>query len=242
MRLGSVLITRADDELDAFRDALAPHGLTVIPFPVLREVAVDDGAAWSAAVELLPALHRLAFTSPRAPSALRRAAEPHGLSGALAAIPAAAVGEATARGAASAGFAVAEVGTGGGADLGRLIARGCRRGSLVLHACAREHHEELAAVLEACDVRVISVVVYGMDAAPPAELPALPEPAALAAVVLTSPRAAEAYLAACGTRLKGIPHLAMGPTTGARARELGIDVLPLRRPTPAAIVEELCRT
>jgi uroporphyrinogen-III synthase len=242
VRHGLVLITRDEGELDSFRDALAPHGLVVLPFPVLREVAVDDAEGWQGAAEAVESLERVAFTSARAPGALRRAAAARGLAGRLLAIPAAVVGEATARAAAAAGFTVAEVGAAGGADLARMVASRCRRGAAVLHACAREHHAELAAVLVAGDIRVVSVVVYAMEAVSAAELKVVPEASLLAAVVLTSPRAAEAYLAACGTRLRGVPHLVMGPTTGARAHELGIDAVPLRRPTPAAVVEELCQT
>jgi uroporphyrinogen-III synthase len=241
MTRGWVLITRPGDDLGSFQEALAPSGFSVIGYPVFREVAVADDVGWRALTAALGDLHRIAFTSPRAPAALRSAAQTRGVAAELAAIPAAVVGEATARTAAAVGFTVAEVGIAGGVELARRIAAGCGRGGAVLHACGREHHADLAAGLEAHDVRVVSVVVYAMDPTPLAELPPVPAPPALVAVVLTSPRAAEAYAAASGPRAPAVSHLAMGPTTAARARELGIDAVTLRRPTPAAVLEELCR-
>ncbi len=241
MTRGWVLFTRPAEELDDFRSALEPAGFTVFPFPVLREVTADDAAGWGAVTEAVARLHRIAFTSPRAPAALRRAAETRGMAAAVLAVPAAAVGGATAAAAAAAGFAVAEVGASGGAELARRIAAGSRQGAIVLHARGRDHHCDLARGLVAHDVRVIGIVVYAMDAVPPEELPPFPAAPGPAAVVVTSPRAAEAYAAALGARMPAIPHLVMGSTTAARARELGIDAVPLRRPTPAAVVEELCR-
>jgi uroporphyrinogen-III synthase len=236
-----VLITRGAEELHDLARALAERGLDVVPYAVLRDVACADPAGWEAVARNVGDLRRIAFTSPRAPSALLAAAPSAELAARVAAVPAAVVGEATARAAAAAGFTVAERGTAGGADLAGRIAARCGRGATVLHPCGREHHGDLAAGLEGRDITVVTLVVYAMDATPPSELPPLPDPAATAAVVLTSPRAAEAYVAASGRRLAGVTHLVMGPTTAARARELGLDAVPLRRPTPAAIVEELCQ-
>jgi uroporphyrinogen-III synthase len=236
-----VLVTRPADELDDLRGALGPAGFGVLPFPVLREVVADDATGWGAVAAEVGRLHRIAFTSPRAPAALRRSAQARGMTAALGGVAAAVVGDATAAAATASGFAVAEIGTSGGAELARRVAARAGRGAIVLHACGRDHHRDLAAGLAAHDIRVIAVVVYAMELVPAGELPELPAATATAAVVLTSPRAAEAYVAALGAGIPNVPHLVMGATTAARARELGIDAVPLRRPTPAAVLEELCR-
>ena len=44
---GWVLATREPEQLEALRAALAPHGLEVVAFPVLREVEHEDAGAWT---------------------------------------------------------------------------------------------------------------------------------------------------------------------------------------------------
>ena len=241
MSAGWVLVTRPDDEVAAFREALAAAGYSVLPFPVLRAAAVDDEPGWTAAAAAAPRLRAVVFTSPRAPRALAAAAERRGTSGALAALPAFAVGEATARAAAASGFEMAAAGGSGGADLARLVAERLGPGDAVVHACGREHRPELADVLGRAGLELVTLVVYAMEPTPSESLPPLPA-APPAAVVLTSPRAAEAYAAAAGRTLATAPHLAMGATTAACAHSLGFEVITLRRPSPAAVVEELCQT
>jgi uroporphyrinogen-III synthase len=236
-----VLVTRADDELAEYRDALGAVGLAVRGWPVLCSAPLPDGAGWAAAEAVRERLAAVAFTSPRAPAALRAVAAQRGIDAALVALPAFAVGDATARAAEAAGFAVAAVGRAGGAALAGLIAARLGAGAAVLHACGREHRPDLATALAAAGVDVAELVVYAMDATPPASLPPLPDDPP-AAVLLTSPRAAEAYRDAAGPRLRVARHLAMGETTAAHARALGIDVTVLRRPTADAVVEELCQT
>jgi uroporphyrinogen-III synthase len=238
---GWVLVTRAAEDLGGFRETLAAAGFAVVPYPVLRECAAADEAGWASLSASRPRPRALAFTSPRAPRALLAAARAGGVADELAGLDAFAVGEATAAAAASAGFTVAAVGRRGGAELARVLSEWLPRGAAVLHACGREHRRELADALAAAGVGVIPLVVYAMEAAPRESLPALP-PDPPAAVVVTSPRAAEAYAAAAGRTLATAPHLAMGATTAARARELGFETITLRRPSPAAVVEELCQT
>lgn len=235
-----VLVTRPDDELESFRAALAPAGFSVVPYPVLRQVAWDDRDGWRRLDDTGSRLHATCFTSPRAPAPFRAAAETRGRTD-LAALPATAVGAATAQSASSCGFSVVAVGGSGGRDLAGLIAGRVPRAAAVLHPCAREHRGELEDALARHDIEVVTLIVYAMDLAPAASLPVLPA-SPPAAVVLTSPRAAEAYSAACGSRFAAAPHLVMGITSAARARELGIEAVTLRRPSPTAIVEELCRT
>jgi uroporphyrinogen-III synthase len=236
-----VLVTRADDELAEYREALGAVGLAVRGWPVLCSVPLPTGAGWADVEAVRERLAAVAFTSPRAPAALQAAASRRGVAEVLTALPAFAVGDATARAAAAAGFAVVAVGRAGGAALAGAIAARLGAGAAVLHACGREHRPDLAAALAAAGVDVAELVVYAMDATPPASLPPLPDNPP-AAVLLTSPRAAEAYRDAAGPLLCGARHLAMGETTAAHARALGIEVTVLRRPTADAVVEELCQT
>jgi uroporphyrinogen-III synthase len=216
---------------------MAQRGVTVLGYPVLREEALGG---------LAPGLERavaecslVAFTSRRAPAALRQVAGE--LWPALQRLPAAAVGAATAEAARREGFRVEIVGDSGGAALATLLAGVVRPGEVVLHPCGREHREEFGRALAGTGVRVLPVVVYCLAETAVADLPSLP-PDLPRAVLLTSPRAARAYLNASGGRYVRVPHLAFGPTTAAAAAEAGLQVRPLSRHTPEAVVEELCRT
>jgi uroporphyrinogen-III synthase len=241
VNFGWVLVTRAEEDLDDLREALGAIGFGVVPYPVLRPVPAIDESGWAAVRTARPRLRAVAFTSPRAPAALRTAAAARDLTGDLADWPAFAVGGATASAAAAAGFAVAAVGSGGGAELARVVAARLEGGASVLHACGRDHRRDLADSLTAAGIELLEVIVYAMELTPQADLPALPA-APPAAVLLTSPRAAEAFAAAAGRELAGARLLAMGATTAAGARAAGLDVTVLRRPSPDAVVEELCQT
>ncbi|MFH1175844.1 MAG: hypothetical protein V1750_00440, partial [Acidobacteriota bacterium] len=83
------------------------------------------------------------------------------------------------------------------------------------------------------------LAVYAMEETSSEALVSLPqEPPA--AVLLTSPRAAAAYLRACGRRYAAAPHFAMGGTTEAAARELGINAPALAAPRVEYLLEEKC--
>ena len=114
MSRGWVLVTRSERELADFREPLAAAGLTVVPYPVLCESAVFDAAGWAATLAALPRLRAVAFTSPRAPAALRAAAQTQRIESDIVALPAFAVGAATARAAAAAALAAEAARAGGG--------------------------------------------------------------------------------------------------------------------------------
>ena len=233
---GWILATRTDEELAPLRSALAARGLRVVGYPVLREES-----PYTPADDLEHAMAQcalVAFTSRRAPAALRQAAP--ALWPALLRLPAAAVGPATAAAAAREGFRVEIVGESGGATLAPLLGARLPRGSTVLHPCGRDHREEFGRVLAASGFRVIPIVVYGMGETAPEDLPPLPA-GVPRAVLLTSPRAALAYVRASGGRFARVPHLAVGTTTAAAAAEAGVEARALSRQTSEAIVEELCR-
>jgi uroporphyrinogen-III synthase len=236
-----VLATRAAELNGDLAAALASHGLTLVAFPTLREVEVEDPAGWAAVAEGITGLAWIAFTSARAPRALRDQARHRGLDANLATTRVAAVGPATAAAAAAAGYAVDLVGVGGASEVAGRLRSLCQEDDAVLHACGRDHRPELAAALAAAGLRTLPLVVYATEIVAPELLPALP-PGTPAAVLLSSPRATEGYLAACGRRYVGAPHLAFGRVTAAAAQRLGLDARALREPTVACILEELCPT
>lgn len=237
---GWIAITRPDDEVGELRAALLPHGIAVLAYPVLSEVDWSDEPGWADAVGRLSQVRWVVVTSARAPQALRRAAQARGSWDAIAALPTAAVGEATARAARSSGLDVSLVGSAGASRLAEALLPYLRAGDLILHPCGRERRAELADTLAAAGVATLPLVVYAMEPAPVGSLPALPREPPLA-VVLTSPRAASAFLAAGGNRYPTVPYLTLGETTRRLVREAGIEARALSAPTSEAIVEELCQ-
>jgi uroporphyrinogen-III synthase len=233
---GWILATRPDEELAPLRSALAAKGFRVVGYPVLRE---EPPCAPAGDIESVVAQSAfVAFTSRRAPAALRRVTA--ALWPALLRLPAATVGAATAAAARREGFRVEIVGDSGGGALAVMLAARLAPGSTVLHPCGRDHREELSLALARSGIRVHTIVVYAMDEAGTENLPALPEEPPRA-VLLTSPRAARAYLRASGGRFAAVPHLALGATTAAAAVESGVAARSLPRRTSEAILEELCR-
>lgn len=238
---GWVLVTRPGHELENLAGALADHGMEVVPFPVLQEVAVEDGPGWQRVRDHLGRVAALFVTSPRAPRYLVEQAQRQGLWPALAPLPTAAVGAATARACRQWGLHVEREGGAGGEALAREMAAKLHPGQTVLHPTGRHHREEAYAVFAAAGIKAIAVEVYDMRESGADTLPVLPRTAPLA-VLLTSPRAATAYLRAAPPLLLGAPHFALGPTTAAAAAALGLSPRTLSRPDPLLLVEELCKT
>lgn len=235
-----ILVTRGAGELGRLSVALAERGVSVVPFPVLVESAVDDPEGWRRALSVGPRLRWLALTSPRAASVALAAGRRHGASELLTGLPVAAVGARTAETARNLGLRVVIQSRGGGGELAAALAGAAGSDDIVLHACGRDHRKELADGLRAKGIGVVSVIVYRMDAAPVEQLPVLPagDPEA---VLLTSPRATAAYLEVRGGVPFSCSHFAMGETTAAEAAARGVATRPLPQPTIEAFVEELCR-
>ncbi len=160
------------------------------------------------------------------------------LSAQVAALPVAAVGRATADAARREGFDVRVVSDGGGEALARALAPLLLPGDAVLHPCGQDHRPEFAWALADEGVRVVPLVVYAMDEVTAGEGAPLPSEPPMA-VVLTSPRSVRAYLARCGERWTGVPHIAIGERTAAAAAEAGVRAAAAASPTSESIVEEL---
>lgn len=238
---GWVLVTRPAHELQALAGALADHGMEVVPFPVLQDVAVEDEPGWQRVSDDVARIAVLVVTSPRAPRHFVGQAQQRGLWPALAPLPTAAVGAATARACRQWGLHVEREGSAGGGALAREMVANLHSGQTVLHPTGRHHREEAYAAFAAAGIEVLTVEVYDMRERETGTLPHLPE-AAPAAVLLTSPRAAEAYLRAVPPQVLRAPHFALGPTTAAAAASLGLSPRTLSRPDPLLLVEELCKS
>lgn len=238
----AVLVTRHPADCKALQALLAPRGVTVRPYPVLRIEEVDDQTAWGELARRLvdPSWKPwLAFASPRAPQRVARLAARH-RAGRLLDCEVAVVGDGTAEAAVEAGFDVGLVGPGSGAGLGSLMATTLAPRSSVVLACGRDRRPELPDALAAAGHVVLPLVVYAMRATPPRELPPLgPD---LEAVVVTSPRAARLYLEAVGGHPLPLQHWALGTTTRDAAAALGIECKIPPQSTISALAEELCRT
>ncbi len=237
MTNGWVLATRTEEELEPLRAALELRGVRLLGYPVLCAEAPCDFTP-----QLEQALGQcslIAFTSRRAPAALRRGAGK--LWPAVLQLPAAAVGATTAGAASREGFRVEVVGDAGGEALAALVRGALPPDGVVLHACGRAHRDEFRRTLAGSGIRVLAVVVYRVGETPAADLPPLP-PEPPRVVLLTSPRAARAYLHASSGRFAGVPHLALGPTTASAAIEAGLPARPLSASTPDAVLEEICLT
>jgi uroporphyrinogen-III synthase len=155
-------------------------------------------------------------------------------------VPVACVGEATAEAAREAGLDVRWVGARGAEQVAADLAA-ARPGCRVLFLRGRDARREGVDALEQAGCTVEEVIVYEMQRALgfPARVAEAPAPAA---VVVGSPRAAEALAEALGTVARpGVgdrPVLAVGDTTAARLGELGFtDVRDAGHPSGRALAD-----
>ncbi len=236
-----VLITRPLKEAQPLAEALAAKGIALVGYQLLREVAADDHQAWEYIRQHRQRIAALFVTSPRAPRHLRRAGQQLGLWSELASLPTDAVGAATAAACRHIGLAVRHVGAAGAQALAAEVAKSLHPGDMVLHPSGCHHREEAYAVLAAGGAEVVPIVVYDMEECAPGSLPALP-PTPPLAVLLTSPRAAAAYVRGAPNHLRSAPHFALGATTAEAASRLGLASRMLAHPDPLLLVEELCPT
>lgn len=238
----TVLVTRTADDCAELQEMVRHADVTLFPYPVLTWESADNEAGWARALERLaePSFTStawLALASPRAPQPFAGQARRRG-AGRLLTLPAAAVGQATARAAAAVGLDIRLVGTGTGADLADPLAALLAEGAPVVLACGHDRRPELPDALEAAGHPVVVVEVYRMRATPPGDLPPLPE--RVDGVVLTSPRAATLYLARAGGSPLPCPHWVLGPTTLNAAAALGIACRATDRPDLQSLAEALC--
>ena len=239
---GFVLITRRPADCGELQGLLDACNLKLRPYPVLRLVEVTDEPAWRGLVERIQDLVEGAWVvmaSPRAPERFVAGCHSFGAT-ALVDLPVAAVGDSTANAARNANLRVECVGPGNGAGLARELLERVERPTRFILACGRDRRPELPQLLAAAGHEVLPVVVYQMDPTPARELPPLGP--SLEAVVLTSPRAAELYLAGVGGLPLPCQHWALGTTTQHAAAAIGIDCRIPEKPDFNSLAEELCKS
>jgi uroporphyrinogen-III synthase len=208
---------------------------------VLRLADVHDDEAWQRVIDHLPDLAPrgwLVLASPRAPKRFVAECRRLGAERFLE-LPVAAVGASTEAAAQNAGLSVEMVGPGTGTGLARQLVDHVDELTTFVFACGRDRRPELPRALTEAGHDVLPVVVYRMDPTPVRELPPLGP--GLDGVIVTSPRAAELYLAGVGGLPLPCRHWALGPTTREAAAAIGIDCLIPPEPTVESLAEEICK-
>lgn len=251
-----VLITRPDEQGEETAQLVREAGGEPVLHPCLRVQPPPDPAALSQAVRALGTYTAVAVASVNAARALLDALQREGLAPAVAlsSVLVAAVGPRTAEALASAGVRVDVVPPRDGtaealADALQAAARAGRLGARprLLLPRAAEGREHLMDVLPARGIEVVAVTAYQMSEPAAAEL--APMVAALTAgaidlVPVGSPRTVRTLAGAIGAAAPAVLAQArvgaIGPTTAAALRELGIrtDVV-APEPTFASLLRAL---
>jgi len=242
-----VLVPRPRERAEALCFLLEDEGAEVVALPVLELLPPTDPRPLRAAAEMVHRYAWIAFASPAGVDACVEAVrEANGLER-LSRVKLAAVGPRTAKALASLGLAVALESSGGGGSLAEALLPRLSAGDEVLLPAAEEGRTELAEALDAAGVAVTRVAAYraeraALDEEALATLAASPP----AAVVLASPRTAEALLDAIGSRgaawFGAAKRVAIGPTTAAALSQLGWPADQVAAaPTPEGLVEATCR-
>jgi len=220
-----VLVTRAAAQAGPLTERLRHLGATVVEIPTIAIEPLATAAELRAAARRLrasPPPRWMAVTSANAAGRLGQVLHPPD----LADVGVAAVGEVTARALRAIGVGVDVVGPGtGAADLAsQLIAAGAGPGTTVWLPQAEGARPELPALLRGAGVEVFVTACYrAIPASGLEEAVARALASGVDAVVLLSPSAAEALVAAVGAAALGDTLLVCGgETTAATIRQRGL--------------------
>jgi uroporphyrinogen-III synthase len=235
-----VVVTRRAGQASALAELLAARGATVVEVPAIEIVAPADVGPLDQALRGLSGYGWIAFTSANAVNAVLGRLALLGLEPRLAARgpQIASVGPATTAALRSA-FPADRVSLEPTGDLraAGLLAAFARQGvsgSRVLLPCSSRAREELAAGLRALGAEVDAVVAY--ETVEPADLRQRVD-ACLAAgfdlLAFASPSAVDGFAHAAGERARGLPAVAIGPTTAVAARAAGFEVRAVAQPSTA---------
>lgn len=230
-----VLVTRPEPEASRTAGALARRGheAVVAPLFVAEPVAAEIDGPFAA----------LAVTSPRTIAMMSA-----DRCGALAGLPAFAVGDRTAGALAAAGFTDIRSAAGDLRALATLIAAaGLPRGARILHPGGEDRAGDLASALAPSGLAVVSAVVYRMTPAaawPQAAAQSLAD-GTLGAVLHYSPRAAEVFRHLCLTQgwaaeACRLRHVCLSAAVAAMLEPLGLAcVIIAQHPDEAALLAAL---
>jgi uroporphyrinogen-III synthase len=225
LRGRTVLVTRAEEDFEAWARTIEEHGARAVSYPCIRCEPIRSETVASRLREALEGAAWVAVTS-------RRGAQVTGelLGGALPpGVRVAAVGGATAEAAReNLGRCDLVAREGTGAALARDLARELKDGDpvrppRVVAASAERAHRHLEQVLGPQGVEVIRVAVYRTLPARPREPREDLSSLGLDAILLASPSAARGLVNLAIVPAE-VPVYSIGPTTTHAARSLGLDV------------------
>ena len=235
-----IVVTRRAGQASALVRLLQERGARVIEVPSIEVAPPADASALDDALRARDRFQWLVFTSANAVDAVAARLTALGLPPRLTpdGPKLASVGEATtaALRAAFPDDPVALEPAQGfrSAELARVFARESMAGARVLLPCSSRVRDELPRALRALGAEVLTVVAY--ETVEPPDLGqrvarCLEEGFDL--VAFASPSAVEAFVAAAGERVRGLPVVAIGPTTAEAARAAGLDVRGIAAPSTA---------
>lgn len=210
-----MLVTRAAEDAPRTVAALEAAGLSTAVVPLIVRRA--HLPALRAALLACPRPDVLLLTSAHA-AALVAAARPPGFAPACVAV----VGPATAEGARAAGIE-AHVEPAVPTGVAAVAALGELRGRTVLYVRASEAVAATRDALVASGAHLVEVDAYTTEPAPSAHAQ-LAQLDPVDVVLLLSPSAARAWVAARAPHQVALPVVALGPTTAAACRALGLHV------------------
>lgn len=238
-----VAVTREEAPDGPLAAALRRHGMDPVSCPVVGEVAAPDAAPLQRAAEALESYDWLVVASARAVTALVGARDGRALPAAL---RTAAVGPKTAATLVAHGASAPLVAPSAGAGPLMMALRGADRwpGRRVLLPRAAEGRRDLGESLRRFGATVDEVAAYRTVPRPPDEIAAAWRAAAPDAVVVASPSAARALVAALGAQpLRRLePVVAIGSTTAMALVSLGVRAMVPPRADFEAVAELLDRT
>lgn len=216
----SVLLTRAEDNNDAWAARLAAAGALPIALPCIRTEAITDQATVTAITAALEAADWLAFTSRRGVEAfVQLSPEPLPES-----VRVAAIGTATAAAAKQLLGGVdltSEAGT--AASLARALADRIGAGTHVLIAVAENAADALQETLEATGADCVRVDVYRTVPAPPLSPKRALSSLGADNVLLASPSAVTGFVNQVAVDISA-DIFTIGPSTTAAAQAAGLDI------------------
>jgi uroporphyrinogen-III synthase len=236
-----VVVTRRAGQASTLAGLLAARGATVVEVPAIEIVAPADVGPLDEALRDLTRYRWIVFTSANAVNAVLGRLALLGLEPRLAARgpKVASVGPATTAALRSA-FPADRVSLEPTADLRatglvEAFAREGVSGSRVLLPSSGRAREELASGLRALGAEVDAAIAY--ETVEPADLRrrvdvCLAEGFDLLA--FASPSAVDGFAHAAGERGRGLPAVAIGPTTAVAARAAGFEVRAVAQPSTAA--------
>jgi uroporphyrinogen-III synthase len=235
-----IVVTRRAGQSSSLVSLLQDRGARVVEVPSIAIRAPQDTSALDAALRDLGRFQWLVFTSANAVEAVRARLAALELPGSLTSHGAklASVGVATTTALRTAfpadRVALQPAQAFRGGELARVFAGEDLTGARVLVPCSSRARDEIALSLRALGAEVLPIVAY--ETVEPQDLAervvrCLDEGFDLA--LFASPSAVEAFTQAAGARIRGLPAVAIGPTTAEAVRAAGLDLRGVADPSTA---------